>query len=261
MKVVILCGGLGTRLREETEFRPKPMIEVGGMPILWHIMKSYAHYGFKEFILCLGYKGGVIREFFYNYQFLNHDFSVHLGKEEKFVIHDDRARLDWTVTLVDTGSVALKGARLKRVEHYIDGDEFMVAYGDSIADTDINALLLFHRSHGRQATITGVRPPSRFGELSIEARRVVAFSEKPLVSTGMINGGFMVFQRQVLAQLTTDDACDLEYGLMQSLTRKGELMVYEHQGQWECMDTYRDVIHLNKLWEDGQAFWKVWRDE
>jgi glucose-1-phosphate cytidylyltransferase len=248
-------------MREETEYRPKPMVEVGGKPVLWHIMKTFAHHGCNEFVLCLGYKGEIIKEYFYNFHALNNDFTVKLGRDPQFAVHGSEAAPQWTVTLVDTGREALKGARLKRAEHYIDGDEFMVAYGDSVADIDVRKLLEFHRSHGRMATISGVRPPSRFGELLLKNRKVTTFSEKPAASADVINGGFMVFQKKVLDLLTKEDSCDLEYGLMQTLARKGELMAYDHQGQWECMDTYRDMVHLNKLWEQGQAFWKVWRDE
>jgi len=195
MKVVILCGGLGTRLREETEFRPKPMVEIGGKPILWHIMKIYAHYGFKDFIICLGYKGEMIKEYFYNYEVLNNDFTIELGNPKNIEIHSNHGEKGWRVTLADTGDKALKGARLKRVEKYIVGDQFMVTYGDGVADIDISDLLRFHQLHGKLATLTGVRPLSRFGELTVKDKQVLQFTEKPQSSRGLINGGFFVFNR------------------------------------------------------------------
>lgn len=259
MKVVILCGGLGTRLREETEFRPKPMVKIGTKPVLWHIMKIYAHYGFKDFVLCLGYRGEVIKEYFYNYEIYNEDFSVRLGEQKKIELHGSNNKLDWRVSLVDTGEQALKGARIKRVEHLIDGDEFLLTYGDGVANIDIARLLDFHRKHGRIATVTGVRPPSLFGELQVRGEKVELFAEKPQTSTGLISGGFFVFSRRLFSYLTNDDACDLERGPLERLAHEGQLMVYDHRGDWACVDTYRDLQHLNHLWNAKQAFWKVWR--
>lgn len=259
MKVVILCGGLGTRLREETEFRPKPMVKIGTKPVLWHIMKIYAHYGFKDFVLCLGYRGEVIKEYFYNYEIYNEDFSVRLGEQKKIELHSSDNKLDWRVSLVDTGEQALKGARIKRVEHLIDGDEFLLTYGDGVANIDIARLLDFHRKHGKIATVTGVRPPSLFGELQVRGEKVELFAEKPQTSTGLISGGFFVFSRRLFSYLTNDDACDLERGPLERLAQEGQLMVYDHRGDWACVDTYRDLQHLNHLWNANQAFWKVWR--
>ncbi len=259
MKVVILCGGLGTRLREETEFRPKPMVKIGTKPVLWHIMKIYAHYGFKDFVLCLGYRGEVIKEYFYNYEIYNEDFSVRLGEQKKIELHSSNNKLDWRVSLVDTGEQALKGARIKRVEHLIDGDEFLLTYGDGVANIDIARLLDFHRKHGKIATVTGVRPPSLFGELQVRGEKVELFAEKPQTSTGLISGGFFVFSRRLFSYLTNDDACDLERGPLERLAQEGQLMVYDHCGDWACVDTYRDLQHLNHLWNANQAFWKVWR--
>ncbi len=259
MKVVILCGGLGTRLREETEFRPKPMVKIGTKPVLWHIMKIYAHYGFKDFVLCLGYRGEVIKEYFYNYEIHNEDFSVRLGEQKKIELHSSNNKLDWRVSLVDTGEQALKGARIKRVEHLIDGDEFLLTYGDGVANIDIARLLDFHRKHGKIATVTGVRPPSLFGELQVRGEKVELFAEKPQTSTGLISGGFFVFSRRLFSYLTNDDACDLERGPLERLAHEGQLMVYDHRGDWACVDTYRDLQHLNHLWNANQAFWKVWR--
>jgi len=258
MKVVILCGGLGTRLREETEFRPKPMVEIGGKPILWHIMKIYAHYGFKEFILCLGYKGEMIKEYFYNYEVLNNDFTIELGYNKNVEIHRNHTEKGWRVTLADTGDKALKGARLKRVEKYIDGDQFMMTYGDGVANVDIRSVLAFHRSHGKLATVTGIAPASRFGELKINGDRVEAFNEKPETSSGLINGGFFVFNESIFECLSPDDNCDLEIGPLEEIAREGQLMVYKHRGDWACMDTLRDMDYLNKLWDENKAFWKVW---
>jgi glucose-1-phosphate cytidylyltransferase len=258
MKVVILCGGLGTRMREETEFRPKPMVKLGSRPILWHIMKIYSHFGFKDFVLCLGYRGEVIKEYFYNYELYNNDFVVNLGKGKSIEVYDSDDDHDWRVALVDTGESAQKGARVKKIEHLVDGDDFMLTYGDGVADIDVADLLAFHRAHGRIGTVTGVRPPSLFGELKVRDRQVELFTEKPQTSSGLISGGFFVFSRGIFDELTTDDACDLERGPLERLAERGELMVYELGSDWGCADTLRDVEHLNGLWNDGRAFWKVW---
>jgi len=258
MKVVILCGGLGARLREETEFRPKPMVEIGGKPILWHIMKIYAHYGFKDFILCLGYKGEMIKEYFYNYEVLNNDFTIELGNQKNIEVHRNHGEKGWRITLADTGDKALKGARLKRVEKYIDGNQFMVTYGDGVAEIDINDLLKFHQSHGKLATLTGVRPLSRFGELTVEGKQVKQFSEKSQSGGGLINGGFFVFNREIFDYLEAKDECDLEYGALEEIASRGQLMIYEHDKFWYCMDNIRDMDYLNKLCIQGKAPWKVW---
>jgi len=259
MKVVILCGGLGTRLREETEFRPKPMVEIGGKPILWHIMKIYAHYGFKKFILCLGYKGEMIKEYFYNYEIFNNDFTIELGNRNKHIeIHSNLSEEFWHITLADTGDKALKGARLKRVEKYVDDEQFMVTYGDGVANIDIKDLLKFHQSHAKLATLTGVRPLSRFGELIMKDRQVIQFTEKPQSGIGLINGGFFVFNRGIFDILEDRDDCDLEYGALEEIASSGQLMVYEHHKFWFCMDTIRDMDYLNKLCTEGKAPWKIW---
>lgn len=258
MKVVILCGGLGTRLREETEFRPKPMVEIGGKPILWHLMQVYSHYGFKDFVLCLGYKGEMIKEYFYNYEVLNNDFTLELGNGKQIEIHTNHAEKGWRVTLSDTGDIALKGARLKRIEKYISGDQFMVTYGDGLANVNIASLLAFHRSHGKLATVTGINLASRFGQLKITGNQVESFSEKPELASDFINGGFFVFNRGVFDYLSAEDRCDLEIGALEEISRKGELMVYKHSGFWACMDTLRDMEYLNRLWNENRAAWKVW---
>jgi glucose-1-phosphate cytidylyltransferase len=234
------------------------MVQIGDKPILWHIMKIYSHYGFNDFVLALGYKQEVIREYFYNYQFLTRDFTISLGSKA-IKLHDCSDELDWTVTLSDTGLNSLKGARLKRLSKYLDDDLNMLAYGDGVANIDISKLLDFHKSHGKMLTITGVHPPSRFGEILEESGRLTSFKEKPQSSVGLINAGFMVFDKRLLDHLREDEDCDLEYETFEKLVPSGEVMVYKHLDSWECIDTERDLKHLNKLWAEGQAFWKVWK--
>jgi glucose-1-phosphate cytidylyltransferase len=258
MKVIILCGGMGTRLKEETEFKPKPMVKIGQKPLLWHIMKIYSHYGYNDFILCLGYRGEMIKEYFYHYEIINNDFTLTLGKRNEMQIYPKHDEEEWRVTLCDTGDKAQKGARLKRVEKYVDGPVFMVTYGDGVADVDIKALLAFHLAHGKLATVTGVRPLARFGELSVEGQRVKAFREKPQSTDGLISGGFFVFSRRVFEYLEDRDDCDLEYGTFERLANEGQLMVYEHRGFWACMDNIRDMEYLNRLWESCRAEWNIW---
>jgi glucose-1-phosphate cytidylyltransferase len=259
VQTVILCGGLGTRLREETEFRPKPMVNIGNRPILWHIMKIYAHYGFRDFILALGYKGEIIKDYFCHYELMNSDLTIELGKPENVYIHNCHDETGWRVTLANTGARTLKGGRLKRVERYITGDTFMVTYGDGVANVDINQLLDFHRSHGRIATLTGVSAMARFGELHIDGIKVTSFEEKPQIAQGgCINGGFFVFDRKIFDYLTEDERCDLEYGALEELAHEGELFVYKHKGFWACMDNLRDVEYLNRIWTEGRGEWKVW---
>ncbi len=260
--VVILCGGLGTRLREETEFKPKPMVRIGNRPILWHIMKTYSHYGFKRFILCLGYKGEMIKEYFYNYEIMNNDVTIKLGANSGFRVHsiqNGHDENDWEITLCNTGDSALKGARLKRIEKYIDTDQLMVTYGDGVADINIRKLLEFHQSHGKIATVTGVRPKFlRFGELNVRADQAIDFAEKPEYDGKYVNGGFFVFNRVFFDYLADQDDCELEGLPIDEVTRNGELMVYRHDKFWTCMDTIRDADYLNDLWDNHQAEWKVW---
>ena len=258
IKVVILCGGLGTRLREETEFRPKPMVNIGSRPILWHIMKYFSQFGCQDFVLALGYKGEMIKNYFCNYELMNNDVTIQLGQPENKCIHHSHDESGWKITLANTGEKTLKGARLKKVEKYITDDTFMATYGDGITDVDINALLAFHQSHGKIATVTGINPASRFGELKTKGDRVVSFSEKPQNGKNLINGGFFVFNRSIFDYLSTDDSCDLEVGPLEQIAMDGQLMVYRHRGFWACMDTLRDMEYLNKLWNDGQAKWKSW---
>jgi glucose-1-phosphate cytidylyltransferase len=254
---IILCGGLGTRLREETEFRPKPLVDIGGRPILWHILKIYAYYGFIDFVLCLGYRGNMIKEYFLNYEAMNNDFTICLGRQHQITHHDGHTEQDYRVTLTDTGLDTMTGGRIKRAQRYVDTDLFMVTYGDGVADVDIAALVDFHRRHGRLATVTTVRPPSRFGVLDIDEQDAVAsFLEKPQLDD-WINVGFFVFDRAVFEYLG-DDTCILEREPLEHLARDGQLMAYRHPGEFYAMDTYREYTYLNDLWNRGEAFWKVW---
>ena len=257
MKVVLLAGGLGTRLREETEFRPKPMVAIGGRPILWHIMKSYAHYGHSEFIVCLGYKGDVIRDYFLNYEVRHRDVTITLGSRE-VQVHNPHGEAGWRVTLAETGEATLTAGRLGRVARYLDGPQFMVTYGDGVADIDLDRLVAFHRGHGKLATLTAVRPSSRFGEVVIENHMVQVFQEKPQVHGGWINGGFFVFERGVLDLITGDEE-NLEQSLLMKLTGMQQLAVYQHHGFWQCMDTQREMDLLNELWRQDKAAWAMWR--
>lgn len=257
MKTLILAGGYGSRLGNITENIPKPMVEIGGKPILWHIMKIYSHYGFNDFVILLGYQGVKIKEYFFNYHMMSSDFTIDLG--ENRVSYEAKNNVEkWRVTLADTGLDTLKGGRIKRVESYLDDRVNMLTYGDGVADIDLKVLLAFHQSHGKILTLTGVRPPSRFGELVIKDRQVVSFEEKPQISAGLINGGFMVFNRELMGYLTADKSCDFEFGVLEQLAREGQVMVYAHHGFWECVDTERDLNHLEKLWKSQSASWKVW---
>jgi len=258
IKVVILCGGAGTRLREETEYRPKPMVNIGSRPILWHIMKYYSHFGLKDFVLALGYKGEMIKNYFCHYELMHNDVTIELGQPESMCIHHSHDEAGWKITLANTGETALKGARLKKIEKYISGDTFMMTYGDGIANVDINALLAFHNAHGKLVTVTGINPASRFGELRTDGDRVVSFSEKPQSGGSHVNGGFFVFKRSIFDYLSVDDVCDLEVGPLEKIANDGQLMVYKHRGFWACMDTLRDMEYLNQLWDSGHAKWKIW---
>ena len=256
MKTIILAGGYGTRLGNITEAVPKPMIKIGNKPIIWHIMKIYATYGYNDFILSLGYKAEIIKEYFYNYNAYINDYSINLGTK-KITNFYNHLENEWDVTLIDTGVDTLKGARIKRIEKYLD-DVNMLTYGDGVADINISELIKYHNSHNKIVTITGVYPPARFGEIIEKNGKLISFEEKPQTSIGIINGGFMVFNKKLLDYLNTDEDCDLEYGPFDKLATQGEIMVYKHTGNWECVDTERDLSHLNKLWNTDNAFWKIW---
>ena len=258
--VAILCGGKGTRLKEETEFRPKPMVMVGDRPMIWHIMKTYAQYGFKNFLLCLGYKGQMIREYFFNYDWNHNDIMLELGTKRVTKLSNGHKEEDWRIWLIDTGQETMTGGRLKRLALYLDeigSDLFLGTYGDGVSNVNISDLLEYHLSHGKLATMTAVRPTSRFGELAIEDNLVSYFQEKPLTRAGWINGGYFVLNRKVLDLIQGDDTV-FEAAPLKSLAAMGELAVYKHDGFWQCMDTYRELELLNTLYNSGKAQWKVW---
>jgi glucose-1-phosphate cytidylyltransferase len=257
MKVVILAGGLGTRLAEETEVKPKPMVEVGGRPILWHIMKHYAHYGFKEFFIALGYKGEVIKRYFLEYCRLNGSMMIDLSSGRVKVYRKETE--DWTVHLMDTGRETYTGGRVKKLEPWLKGDTFMVTYGDGVSNIDLGDLMQFHRSHGRIATVAAVRPPARFGGLIFNGDLVVKFTEKPQIGEGWINGGFLVFEPAIFRYLEGEQS-SLEADALERLAADQELAAYRHDHFWQCMDTLRDKRLLEGLWHEGRAPWKVWEN-
>jgi len=254
MKVIILAGGFGTRLSEYTEIIPKPMIPIGGKPILWHIMHRYAHCGHKDFYIALGYKAEAIKEYFLTFNTINSDFSLDLstGKVKAY----NNKVLDWNVTLVDTGQDSMTGGRVKRLQSYIGDEPFMLTYGDGVADIDINALINFHKNHGKIVTVTAVHPVARFGELEIDGDCVKSFQEKPQVTRGWINGGFFICQPKFF-DLIKDDATVLEQDPLENAAQNGELMAYKHEGFWQCMDTKRDKDLLEELWQQKQAPWQI----
>ena len=254
MKVVVLAGGLGTRLAEETEVKPKPMVEIGGRPILWHILRHYARHGFKEFVIALGYKGDAIKQFFRDYHALNGDMTIRLahGVAERHRQEPD----DWTVHLVDTGLHTQTGGRVGRLRPWLADEPFMLTYGDGVCDVDLNALLAFHRRCGRSATVTAVRPPARFGGLVFEGDLVSEFTEKPQIGEGWINGGFMVLTPAVFEHIDGDHT-SLEIHTLETLARRRQLAAYRHEGFWQCMDTLRDKRQLEQLWQEGRAPWHV----
>ena len=255
MKVVILAGGRGTRIAEETAAKPKPMVEIGGKPLLWHICSLYAGHGCKDFLIACGYRGELIKEYFRNAVLHSSDFVIDLRKGDIEVLNP--SRLDWKVGLVDTGLDTMTGGRLKRLAPWLTGETFMATYGDGVGNVDIAALLAFHRKHGKVATVTAVRPPARFGGLKLEQDRVCEFSEKPQTESGWINGGFFVFEPRFLDYLD-DDATVLEREPLERLAREGQLMAYRHEGFWQPMDTLREKELLESLWASGQAPWKTW---
>jgi glucose-1-phosphate cytidylyltransferase len=256
MKVAILAGGVGTRLVEETEVKPKPMVEIGGQPILWHIMMHYAHYGFKHFVMALGYRGEVIKKYMVDYCSLHSNLTVNLRTGE-VQIHDG-VKPDWTVELVDTGIPTLTGGRIKRLAPYLGNETFMLTWGDGVSNVNLHDLLAFHRSHGKLATLTAARPPARFGHLDLVGDRVAEFSEKPQTREGWINGAFFVLEPGIFDYIDGDDT-QWEREPLERLARDGQLMAYRHNSFWQCMDTLRDKRLLETLWETGQAPWKMWK--
>lgn len=258
MQVVILCGGQGTRIRDVADDVPKPMIPIGQKPILWHIMKGFAHHGFTDFILCLGYKSWAIKRYFLDYYLANASFSVDLGSRAGVKIHADDSSEQWRVTLVETGAEAMTGARVKRIEPYVTGDNFLLTYGDGVADIDIANLVRIHRDHGKIGTVTAVQPPGRFGDLELVGDRVLNFMEKTQLSDKWINGGFFVFQRRFFEYLRNDESLVLEKAPLTQLARDDELVAHRHSGFWQCMDSSRDFRLLNDLWSQGNAAWNVW---
>jgi glucose-1-phosphate cytidylyltransferase len=260
MPVVILCGGQGTRLREETNYRPKPMVEIGEKPILWHIMKIYGHHGLERFILCLGYLGWEIKQYFLRYKEFLRDFTLSMNGQEPPLFHNRQGDENWRVTLAETGADTGTGGRLWRVRRYIDTRTFLFTYGDAVGEVDIDALVEYHFRMGRIATVTGVHPTSRYGEMKVQGGVAVEFNEKPTVAEGVVSGGFFVFEREVFDYLNDDPHLFLELEPLQKLARDGQLSVYLHEGFWHPMDTYRDYLALNRMWAAGETPWKVWKD-
>lgn len=261
MKVVILAGGFGTRISEESHLKPKPMITIGEQPILWHIMKIYSHYGFQDFVICCGYKSYVIKEYFADYYLHCSDVTFDFSVENRMTIHQNVAE-PWRVTLVDTGLNAQTGARIKRVQKYIGDEPFMLTYGDGVSDVDLDALLAQHRASGKVVTLTGIQPGGRFGVLDIgdDDTTVMGFREKAQEDGGWINGGFMVMEPEVFHYLSDEESCVLERKPLEMLASERKLGIYRHSGFWQCMDTQRDRGRLEKMWESGNALWKVWGD-
>ena len=260
MRAIILCGGQGTRIRDANETLPKPMLPIGDKPIVWHIMKGYAVHGITDFVLCLGYKGWLIKEYFLNYKAKTTDVTVGLGSHQDVVFHSTHSEEDWTVTLAETGQETSTAGRVAAVRHYVEKDDlFLLTYGDGVADVDVARTIAFHREHGRIATVTAVRPQGRFGEMRLDGGKVVEFNEKPQATEGFINGGFFVLDaRRIWDYIGTDPGTLLEREPMQRLARDGQLIAYTHTGYWQPMDTSREFMLLNELWSKGQAPWKKW---
>ena len=259
MDVVILCGGKGTRLSEETLVKPKPMVEIGGLPILLHIMKIYSYYGFRRFILALGYKGNQIKQYFYNYRITSGDLQLTLDPHEQPKYFNHSVEKDWDITLVDTGQETLKGGRIKRIEKYVQSDSFHVTYGDGLSNIDLNKLVEFHKNHGNIGTVSAVHPPSRFGEMVFDGDKVSEFEEKPQMGGGYINGGFFVFDKKLFSYLSDDEQCDFEFGPLQKISKQGELNAFFHDGFWQCMDNVRERDYLNDMIKNNRAPWMVWK--
>ena len=258
MDVVILCGGKGTRLSEETTTKPKPMVEIGGKPILWHIMKYYSSYGFNRFILTLGYKADLIKEYFYNYKVTNSDFTISLQPESKPQFHNSAVESNWEITFIDTGVETLKGGRIKRIEKHIKSDHFHLTYGDGVSNVNLDKLVEFHLNHNKIATVSAVRPPSRFGEMLINGDDVDVFDEKSQMHIGYINGGFFVLNKSIMNYLTEDESCDFEFGPLQKLVIERQLKAYKHNDFWQCMDNIREKHYLNELFVNNKAPWVIW---
>jgi glucose-1-phosphate cytidylyltransferase len=254
VKVIILAGGFGTRLSEYTETIPKPMVTVGGKPIIWHIMRSYAHFGHKDFYLALGYKAEVVKEYFLHYRSLNADFTVDLSNGS--IVPHQTDETDWKVTLVQTGLESLTGGRVKRLQEFISNEQFMLTYGDGVADIDLDALLKFHKSHGKMVTVSAVHPGARFGEIEMQEQQVISFQEKPQTGQGWINGGYFIIEPEFF-ELIEGDQTILEREPLERVAAMGQLMAFHHDGYWQCMDTKRDRDQLEELWESGHAPWKV----
>jgi len=259
MDVVILCGGKGTRLSEETSLRPKPMVEIGGKPILWHIMKYYSSFGFNRFVLALGYKADFIKEYFYNYKITNSDFTINLLPDTPPEFHNNANESNWEITFIDTGLDTLKGGRIKRIEKYIKTDDFHLTYGDGVSNVDLKKLLQFHNSHKNLATVTAVRPPSRFGEMIIKGQDVEVFDEKSQMHTGYINGGFFILNKKVMNYLSESADCDFEFGPLQQIVKEQQLKAFKHNGFWQCMDNIRERDYLDKQVRTNNAPWMVWK--
>ena len=258
MKAVLLAGGLGTRMREETEFRPKPMVEIGGKPVLWHLMKFFSAFSITDFVICAGYKGEQIREYFLNYAAHNNDFTITLGTSRELVFHGDHLESDWTVTVADTGAHTLTAGRVERIERFVQDERFIVTYGDGLADLDVSQLLAFHDQHARTATITTVRPLSRFGLVDVEDDLVTRFREKPQMDDS-VSAGFFVFEPAIFDYLRDSDGIMLEHEPLARLAAERELAAFRHDGFWQPMDTYRESVLLNDMWDQGTAPWKVWK--
>jgi len=258
-KVVILCGGEGTRLREETEYKPKPMVTVGGLPILWHIMKMYSHYGFNDFVLCLGYKSDMIKQFFLTHELMHNDFTISLRNRKNDIVHHKDDAEDWNITFAETGLKAMTGSRIKKIEKYIDGDDFMLTYGDAVSDLDISKAFEFHKKQGTTGTLTAVHPHSRWGMvLPGEKGLVKQFVEKPVLFD-FINGGFYSFRKDFFDFLSSDEGCVLETKPLEALVAKKQMSMHVHEGFWHAMDNYKDYLDLNKMWDEKKTPWKVWQ--
>jgi glucose-1-phosphate cytidylyltransferase len=260
MDVIILCGGKGSRLSEETVTKPKPMVEIGGKPILWHIMKYYSMFGFNRFILALGYKSFMIKEYFFNLRLTGSDFTIKLNPNDSPTFYNNSKEKDWEITFVDTGEETLKGGRIKRIEKYVKSEDFHLTYGDGLSNINISELTAFHKDHGKLATVSAVRPPSRFGEMILDGNNVLAFDEKPQMNEGYINGGFFVLNKRIFEYLSPEENCDFEFGPLQQVVKDNQLQAFIHNDFWQCMDNIRERDYLDKLVNTKKAPWIIWND-